>query len=79
MWVLTNSKQLFDNLPTNSITFVNSIKTFDFSTLYTSIPHDKLKSRLTTIVNQAFCFHFLPQGVARTTGLSHNPFKTGPL
>ena len=27
-----------------------------FSTLYTTIPHDKLKSRLTAIVYQAFCF-----------------------
>ena len=56
MWILKNSKQLLDNLQTNSITSINSIKTFDFSTLYTTIPHDKLKSRLTTIVHQAFCF-----------------------
>ena len=27
-----------------------------FSTLYTTIPHDKSKSRLTAIVYQAFCF-----------------------
>ena len=53
MWILKNSKQLLDNLQSNSITSVNNIKTFDFSTLYTTIPHDQLKSRL---VNQAFCF-----------------------
>ena len=39
------------------MTSVNSIKTFDFSTLYNTIPHDKLKSRLASIVNQAFCFN----------------------
>ena len=58
MWILKNSKQLLDSIQTNSITSINSIKTFDFSTLYyyTTIPHDKLKSRLTAIVHQAFCF-----------------------
>ena len=56
MWILKNSKQLLDNLHSNSIASVNSIKTFDFSTLYTTIPHDQLKSRLASIVNQAFCF-----------------------
>ena len=29
---------------------------FDFSTLYTTIPHDKLKSKLKAIINQCF-FH----------------------
>ena len=32
----------------------NSIETFDFSTLYTSIPHDLLKSRMNNIINNAF-------------------------
>ena len=31
-----------------------SIQTFDFSTLYTSIPHDLLKSRMNNITNNAF-------------------------
>ena len=31
-----------------------SIQTFDFSTLYTSIPHDLLKSRINNIINNAF-------------------------
>ena len=33
---------------------VNSIKTYDFSTLYTTIPHDKLKSRLLDIIDSCF-------------------------
>ena len=31
-----------------------SVQTFDFSTLYTSIPHDLLKSRITNLVHNAF-------------------------
>ena len=56
MWILKDSKQLLDKLQSNSKTSVNSIKTFDFSTLYITIPHDKLKYILASIVNQAFCF-----------------------
>ena len=31
-----------------------SVKTFDFSTLYTSIPHDLLKSKISNLVHNAF-------------------------
>ena len=31
-----------------------SVQTFDFSTLYTSIPHDLLKSRISNLVHNAF-------------------------
>ena len=43
MWILKNSKELFENLNAKSLHSVNSIKSFEFSTLYTTIPHDKLK------------------------------------
>ena len=33
---------------------ISSIKTFDFSTLYTTLPHDKLKSRLKGLIHKAF-------------------------
>ena len=33
---------------------ITSIKSFDFSTLYTTIPHQKLKSRLATIIRNSF-------------------------
>jgi hypothetical protein len=46
MWILRNSKDLLDNLKSRSFSHVSSIKTFDFSTLYTTLPHDKLKTRL---------------------------------
>ena len=35
---------------------ITSIKSFDFSTLYTTIPHDKLKSRLSSIIRNSFMF-----------------------
>ena len=56
MWILKNSKQLLENLKAQSLHSVNSIKSFDFSTLYTTIPHDELKSKLKAIINQCF-FH----------------------
>ena len=56
MWILKNSKELLENLKAQSLYSVNSIKSFDFSTLYTTIPHDKLKSKLKEIINLCF-FH----------------------
>ena len=41
MWILKNSK----NLKAKSLHSVNSIKSFDFSTLYTTIHHGKLKPK----------------------------------
>ena len=54
MWILKNSKDLLDNLKSRSFSQVSSIKTFDFSTLYTTLPHDKLKSRLKETIHKAF-------------------------
>ena len=42
MWILKNSKHLLEYIQSKSLSFCNSIKTFDFSTLYTTIPHSKL-------------------------------------
>ena len=56
MWVLKNSKDLLENLKEQSLHSDNSIKSFDFSTLYTTIPHDNLKSKLKEIIKQSF-FH----------------------
>ena len=54
LWILKNSKELLETLQANSYASVNSIKTYDFSTLYTTIPHGKLKSRIKDIIWQAF-------------------------
>jgi hypothetical protein len=54
MWILKNSKDLLDNLKSRSFSQVSSIKTFDFSTLYTTLPHNKLKTRLKVTIHKAF-------------------------
>ena len=43
MWILKNSKDLLYNINSGSFSKISSIETFDFSTLYTTIPHKKLK------------------------------------
>ena len=53
MWILKNSTHLLSSLAHLGVRKATSIQTFDFSTLYTSIPHDLLKSRMNNI-NNAF-------------------------
>ena len=54
MWILKNSTNLLSSLGHLGVHRATSIQTFDFSTLYTSIPHDLLKSRMNSIINDAF-------------------------
>ena len=56
MWILKNSKELLEHLKSPNFNNITSIKSFDFSTLYTTIPHDKLKSRLASIIRNSFMF-----------------------
>ena len=49
-------KELLEHLNSRSLAHINSIKTYDFSTLYTTIPHTKLKSRLKNLINQCFFY-----------------------
>ena len=51
-WV--NSKELLEHLQSPNIIHITSIKSFDFSTLYTTIPHRRLKSRPATIIRNSF-------------------------
>ena len=53
-WILKNSKDFLDNLISRSFSRVSSINTFDLLTLYTTIPHDKLKTRLKETIHKAF-------------------------
>ena len=53
MWILKNPKELLDNLQSHSLISINSIKTYDFSTLYTTIPHTKLKAILSDLIANA--------------------------
>ena len=54
MWILKNSKDLLDNLKSGSFPQVSSIKTLDFPTLYITLPHDILKTRLKETIHKAF-------------------------
>jgi hypothetical protein len=54
MWILKKSTDLLNNLKSRSFSQVSSIKTFDFSTLYTTLPYDKIKTRLKETIHKAF-------------------------
>ena len=54
MWILKNSTNLLSLLGHLGVHRATSIQTFDISTLYISIPHDLLKSRMNSIINNAF-------------------------
>ena len=54
MWILKNSKDLLNYIQSKSLSSCKSIKTFDFSTLYTTIPHSKLKEKLNELVQLCF-------------------------
>ena len=56
MWILKNSKELLEHFKSPTFNRVTSITSFAFSTLYTTIPHQKLKERLTSIIRNAFIF-----------------------
>ena len=56
MWILKNSKELLEHLKSPNFNHITSIKSFDFSTLYTTIPLDKMKSRLASIIRNSFIF-----------------------
>ena len=54
MWILKNSTGLLPSLDQLDVRTATSVQTFDFSTLYTSIPHDLLKSRISNLAHNAF-------------------------
>ena len=54
MWILKNSTSLLSSLDQLDIRTATSVQTIDFSVLYTSIPHNLLKSRISNIVHTAF-------------------------
>ena len=80
MWILKNSTNLLSSLGQLGVHRATSIQTFDFSTLYNSIPHDLLKSRMNNIVNNAFKHK---NGATRYThikvGRSKSYFTSDPL
>ena len=49
MWIVKNSTSLLSSLDQLDVHTATSVQTYDFSTLYTSIPHNLLKSRITAL------------------------------
>ena len=80
MWIVKNSTNLLSSLGHLGAHRATSIQTFDFSTLYTSITHDLLKSRMNNIINNAFKHK---NGATRYThikvGRSKSYFTSDPL
>ena len=54
MLILKNSTNLLSSLEKLDVRYAKSVQTFDFSTLHTSIPHDLLKSRISTLIRNSF-------------------------
>ena len=54
MWILKNSKDLVEYIQSRSLSSCNSIKTFNFSTLYRTLPHSKMKDKLRELVQLCF-------------------------
>ena len=80
MWILKNSTNLLSSLGHLGARRATSIQTFDFSTLYTSIPHDLLKSCMNNIINNVFKHQ---NGTTRYTdikvGRNKNYFTSDPV
>ena len=47
-------KNYLDHLISANFNLITNIKSFDFSSIYTTIPHQKLKSRLETLIQNSF-------------------------
>ena len=54
MWIVTNSTSLLSSLDQLDVRTATAVQTYDFSTLYISIPHNLLKSRSTALVQNSF-------------------------
>ena len=54
MWIVNNSVEVLKKIEECNKRSVRNLRTFDFSTLYTSIPHNKLKERMAKVISQCF-------------------------
>jgi hypothetical protein len=54
MWILKNSKDMLEYIQSRSLSSYNSIKTFNFSTIYTTISHSTLMDKLRELVQLCF-------------------------
>ena len=52
IWIVKNFTSLLSSLDQLDVRTATSVQTYDFSTLYTSIPHNFLKSRITALIQE---------------------------
>jgi len=57
MWILKNSKDLIEHLEDLGPSKYESVSTWDFSTLYTTLPHKDLKLKLGNLIRNTFSRH----------------------
>ena len=54
MWTVKNSTSLLSSLDQLDVHTATSVQTYHFSTFYTSIPHNLLKSQITVLIHNSF-------------------------
>ena len=54
MWIVDNSVDVIQKITDIKHGSARNIRTFDFSTLYTSIPHRKLKEQIDWVISECF-------------------------
>ena len=55
MWIVDNSMKVLEELRDfNEKNLAQNIRTYDFSTLYTSIPHKDLKREIAWVISECF-------------------------
>ena len=65
-WIIDNSQQVLSAL--RKISVAKQFDTYDFSTLYTSIPHPALKEALESLIQEAYRVRDSGYIVADTNG-----------
>ena len=71
-WIIENSKEVLDKLHTiNRISKAKSFDSYDFSTLYTNIPHAALKSNMKELIKEAYKVRGAKYIIVDTQGKAH--------
>ena len=82
IWIIHNSNTVHKNIATfNRHNECKNIRTYGFSTLYTSIPHAKLKNRITWVIKEGFLVlrnRLLVYTHAKRDGLINQEIKPFP-
>ncbi len=70
-WILRKAEDLFDNIKENQIVFDKMIpQAFDFTTLYTKLPHDKIFENMGIAIQEAWDY-FRSLGITAATAATY--------